>query len=128
MTTTGVRLPVSLSLLAFALTLTVAGCSGGPAQREQLPARFEPSILANGTKLFTYTVDLPPQPSASLDRPTGGARPIRIDNLLEAALAENNYCREGWLVIDRYQTLRLARARGECKEAASAADLERYSR
>lgn len=120
------RLPVAVALL-----LALGACGGGKRSAESLPHRFEPTILENGTKLFAFTLPLPrPRPGQPVDSERQ-QRWLRddgpIERLLGEIIAANGYCRDGWWIIDRYHTLRAVHVRGECRDAADAADLPRYN-
>lgn len=120
-----------------AIVVLAAGCAGKPPREIPAGADFSAEILADNTKLFTYSV--------RLERPQGRAagmqrgrslddepqpRPRQSDRRqgLEAALAENGYCREGFLLLEQYERSDRYVMRGECRDAATDADRARFHR
>lgn len=108
--------------------LLLVGCQSGPASAPaDIETRFAPRILDNDTKLFTFTAILPkrsPGPSLS---DIGRQNEPALDRWVQALFAENAYCRDGYLTLDHYRTARQAVLRGECREAATAADRRRFA-
>lgn len=105
-------------------TAALAGCGSQSSEPQpkpaQLDARFEPRILVDGTKLFTYSVQLPRRtPQAGRNRRPDEAPIHQWANHL---LLQNGYCRDGFVTLDHYQAGHRAVLRGECREAATAAD------
>lgn len=95
------------SILAGSLVL--AACSSAPPQPPDELIHFRPMILADGTKLFDVT-----------PRHAEARRQLRVT--LEHKLNQSGYCREGYVLLSQTgPTLR-----GECTEAATAADRERF--
>jgi hypothetical protein len=115
-----------------ALSLLLAGCGGAPHQPDRIPGKFDTEILDNGTKLFTYTLGTPspdrransgimPPPGTRIDLPDPH-KPLRL--LLE----RNRYCRDGYLTLDQYRMGMQQVIRGECRDAATVEDRQRFGR
>jgi hypothetical protein len=119
----------------------LAACSQMPGARNVPPgASFTADILADDTKLFTFSVRLP---KPSLDRERGfrgeedpqadGRRRAPIDyaegskRALQAMIEENRYCREGYVLHELYEDRLDYVIRGECRDAATEADRARFS-
>ncbi len=127
------------SMICLGITVSVA-CSHAPSASD-IPANvsFTTNILANDTKLFTYTVggmrggpggegdmdDMPPARGGM-----GGARKgPSVQSLLrgvEAMLAQNHYCRDGFVVLEQYEQRLGYVVRGECRDSASHLDREKF--
>ncbi len=130
--------------LPIAIALIMTACSHAPSADDIPPgADFAAKILADDIKLFTYT-----QPFMR-----GGAAPEAndfqtIDNPkmmrerenmraaiaksarrgLEAMLAQNNYCRAGYMVLEQYEQHGSYIIRGECRDGATNVDREKFLR
>lgn len=121
---TGCRLAVVMTA-----ALLLAGCGSNRSEPQakpaELAARFEPRILDDGTKLFTYSVQLPRPGSSQLTR---SRRPAEapVDHWVSHLLLENGFCQQGFVTLDHYQVRGRAVLRGECREAATAQDRERF--
>lgn len=119
----------------------LAACSNVPSARNVPPgASFAANILADDTKLFTFSVRLP---KPALDGERGyrgqddsqaeGRRRAHIDyaegskRALQAMIEENGYCREGYVLHELYEDRIDYVIRGECRDAATDADRARYS-
>jgi hypothetical protein len=123
--------------------LLVASCGHAPSARDvPAGATFAANILADDTKLFTFSTHLP-RPSIESERrlrayeseQQAESRPRqRIDHgeiskrALQAMLQENGYCREGYVLHELYEDRADYVIRGECRDAATAADRARFSR
>lgn len=133
---------LSRRVCGAALMLAVAACSHTPEPGDIPPgANFTTHILDNGTKLFTYAVRQG-RPGGGGgdggmggggDRPEGGGmgRPSRSGRDtqlgLQAMLMQNTYCREGYVVLEQYETMNQFVIRGECREAANDDDRARFT-
>lgn len=121
----------SLAAAAGTLALLLAGCGSAPKKPEEIPGTFRTDILANGTKLFTYTLGTP----APDRRANSGTMPppgTRIDlpdphKPLRALLEQNRYCRDGYLTLQQSRMGMQQVVRGECRDDATAEDRERFS-
>lgn len=125
-----------------ALSLLAAACGNAPSARDVPPgASFAANILADGTKLFTFSTHLPRPPmetarslQAQERQEAEGRRLMRIDptesskKALQAMMQENNYCREGYVLHELYEDRTDYVIRGECRDAATDADRARYPR
>ncbi|MFT3929500.1 MAG: hypothetical protein QM709_04290 [Spongiibacteraceae bacterium] len=131
------------AMLVFA-GFCLAACSHTPSASDIPPnVSFVTKILGDDTKLFTYTVhrgrggpggdeDMPEMQ----DMPSrGGMRggPGRDEPSskvmvrgAEAMLLQNHYCRDGFMVLEQYEQHRNYIIRGECRDAATSADREKF--
>lgn len=128
------RALVRCSLLPAVALL--AACAHAPDSGDVPPgASFEANILTDGTKLFVYAV----RRGGAGDRESagdGGPRPQQASTRgaqnmkrgLEGMLAQNHYCRDGYLVLEQYDDRTGSVIRGECREAATAHDRELFPR
>lgn len=121
-------------LITALVALVLSACGGGP--RWQAPSADElliPEISADGTKFFVFqrnyhrpqpaTVQTPVDPSRRQQLPIGEYDVTeRIDNVL----LQTEYCRTGFFELYREQGLQHFEVRGECREAATEEDRQRY--
>lgn len=136
------RVAALVRVAAFAaLGLLVAACSNTPGARKVPPgASFAANILADGTKLFTFSTHLL-RPSleaehrmlaADNEQAEGRQQRRRTDlaetskRALQMMLQENGYCREGYVLHELYEDRTDYVIRGECRDAASDADRARF--
>ena len=132
---------VALSMTALGLV----ACSNTPDASDIPPgAEFATKILADDTKLFTYsqrfmrggmrapetgdfqTID---NPQMMRDRDNMRAAISKASRKgLEAMLAQNNYCRDGYMVIEQYEQHGSYIIRGECRDSATNTDREKNLR
>lgn len=125
-------MPLRFALLTLcASIILLAGCSQQPPHKPAEHVHFEVLILPNGTKLFEFAVKPPPvtRPASHAlpQTESPGSRrlsPERLLKQLEQTLAETGYCREGYQVLERYPNY----LRGECREAATGEDRQRFPR
>jgi hypothetical protein len=135
-------LKFSPALVSVCMSALLLACGHTPSPRDIAPgASFTTEILPDATKLFVYTerrqmLDEEIEEMNELAARRGDARrpkvsPVRsaqaLRRNLEAMLAQNNYCRDGYLVLEQYEERKGRVIRGECKDAASASDRQRYS-
>jgi hypothetical protein len=119
--------------------LLAAGCAHQPGPTDITPgSEFNANILEDGTKLFVFSVPLA-HPGK------GGGGDIRREmgddedmsrarrevshpgpQAVQAMLAQNSYCREGYLVLEQYEQQRRYVTRGECRDGATEQDRERF--
>src|SRR5690606_20680893 len=133
------------ALVLIGGALLLAACAGHSGPREVPPAaEFSARILADDTKLFTLRLPLGPAPGERREgavrrsgedcfRCEAGQRPlpakprtIDMKGIATAILAENHYCRDGFIVLEQFAQDRTQVLRGECRDGASAADRARY--
>jgi hypothetical protein len=123
-----------------AALVLLGACSHTPGPGDIPPgANFTTHILADSTKLFVYST---PQRGGREHRSMRGGGAEReggdmeqqrprdnrraSQNGLQAMLTENNYCREGYVVLEQYETRNQYVIRGECRDAATADDRARF--
>lgn len=120
-----------LRFIVLGTAVLLAACGGGDHRPDEpAPGSFTPELLANGTKLFTYTLELEPPPRATPRRgepPPRAPRPPDPHKGLQAMLLQNGYCQEGYVTLEQYLLARRQLIRGECRESASEADRARFS-
>lgn len=124
---------------AVSLTMLTTACGHAPSARDVPPgANFAANILADGTKLFTFSIHLP-KPSIEAERrlraedgEQNDRQRRRVDyaegskRALQAMLQENGYCREGYVLHELYEDRTDYVIRGECRDAANDADRARH--
>lgn len=130
------RLP--LTYLAIPMALFLAGCASEPtAPNPGLKESFHTEISANGSKRFTYTLEIAApqlrgpytespnmrsgmlrQQDLNRGRPGRGQR-LNFDYALALKLKETGFCRDGYFEIDRVVSQLGGEVRGECRDAAA---------
>lgn len=130
--------------LGFA-ALSLVACSHAPSANDIPPGvDFSTKILADDSKLFVYSQRFmrggPPtsdemdyttidNPKVMRERDSMRAMLPKVSRKgLEATLAQNNYCRDGYMVLEQYEQHGSYIIRGECREAATSADREKFVR
>ena len=118
--------------------LFLAGCASEPtAPNPGLKESFHTEIAANGSKRFTYTLEIAapqirgpytesPQTRGGMirqqdlnrGRPGRGQR-LDFDYALKLKLKETGFCRDGYFVIDRVVSELGGEVRGECRDPAT---------
>jgi hypothetical protein len=139
---------LSLSLLVIVVVLSSACSSKKP--RPQPAVYFSTNITVEGSKFFVYRLEMPQRSeqegSRRGSRPTKGGGPDggrdrasppardrkggrgaddlkqRVDQLI----AENLYCRDGYVILDEYTGGGGVSLRGECRDDATPADRNRF--
>ncbi|MCK7598381.1 hypothetical protein M0G74_13960 [Microbulbifer sp. CAU 1566] len=120
------------------LILLLAGCASEPlAPNPGLKESFHTEISANGSKRFTYALEMaaplmrgPYTESPSMrsgmirqQAPAGGSagrgNRMDFDYAMELKLKESGFCRDGYFVIDRVVSQLGGEVRGECRDPAS---------
>ena len=119
-------------------TLVLAACASGPkAPNPGLKESFHTEVAANGSKRFTYSLEMatPAMPTPYTQSPAarGGmitreeylrqqrraqAMPFDFDRALELKLRDSGFCRDGYFVIERVVSRLSGELRGECRDAA----------
>lgn len=128
-------------LAATAAVLWLSACSHTPSVDDIPPgATFTTKILADDTKLFTYSQRLGRRGPAN-NEADDGASEERIRNEssgrsaqfaqtaqrgVEAMLAQNHYCRDRYMVLEQYEEHGKYIVRGECRDAANAAERSKF--
>lgn len=119
-------------------TLMLAACSSGPtAPNPGLKESFHTEVSANGSKRFTYALEMatPAMPTPYTKSPAtrggmisreelarqqrrGRAAPFDFDSAVELKLRESGFCRDGYFVIERVVSRVGGELRGECRDPA----------
>ncbi len=131
------------SVLIVGLGLLLQACSSTPPAAG-ITEQFTPQILDNGTKMFRYEFSRGDKlrPVFAYDQSGGfsdgrdvySAEELRKKNqrhlqfAVPRLLEENGYCREGYYTLDTLISYGNGSLRGECKEAATAEDRERFGK
>lgn len=130
-------LPVKCLLVSAVVFF--AGCASEPkAPNPGLKESFHTEISANGSKRFTYSLEVaaPQIRGPYTENPTmrggmvrqqdlarggraGRSQQQDFDYALELKLKETGFCRDGYFVIDRVVSQLGGEVRGECRDAAS---------
>jgi len=130
------------ALIFLIATTTLAGCASNQTSRD-FNEHFVPRIEDNGLKLFSYTLTTAAPPTRADSRSGGrsGGRggkgssgPANKEQQLydtarkklEQTLEANGYCREGFIEIERHTGRGYLQIRGECREGASAEDIQTF--
>ena len=118
--------------------LGAAGCAQHqPGPGDIVPgSEFNANILENGTKLFVFSVPMArPGRGGDVRREMDDEEQMQRarreashpgPQALQAMLAQNGYCRDGYLVLEQYEQQRRYVTRGECRDDATGQDRERF--
>jgi hypothetical protein len=136
------RLIFSLACLCSIVGLTACSTPGRSYTSATVVETLETEILANGSKMFVYRLRWPEETVPSHIHVSGGRyrtspydrAGVNIDSQTHKRLQENaglvaaryNYCREGFLELDRSLERFHLWLKGECKEDASEQDRENF--
>lgn len=128
--------------VALGVVAWLAACSHTPSPNDIPPdADFSTKILSDDTKLFTYSQrfmrggpGMPGDTDVTIDNPkmmrerdSMRASITKVSRKgLEAMLAQNHYCRDGYMVLEQYEQHGSYIIRGECRESATSADREKF--
>ncbi|UTF61699.1 hypothetical protein [Gilvimarinus sp. DA14] len=118
-------------MLMAVLGAALAGCSSTPSYGD-LPETLSVRILPNSSKQFIYRVGLSPEMDRKANIRRGPTRaPDKRDyKKLKArtgyVVAATGYCRDGFLELDFRLSNYVQWLRGECREGASADDMQAY--
>jgi hypothetical protein len=123
-------------LAGSALVIVLSACGHTPSAAD-IPsgASFTATVLADGTKLFVYKQPGfrgPPDEAqvGPVERGQHGPTTEQMQKTalrgIVATLAENQYCRTGYMVLEQYPQQRNYVVRGECREPADQADREKF--
>lgn len=129
-----------------ALLLLLSACSSQPGRNYTetgLQETLETDILTDTSKMFTYRLRMPEGAIPSHVRVAEGSRRtappgagIEINRNTGRRLLENashvtgtlGFCREGFLTLDHSISRYHLWLKGECREGATAEDIERFGR
>ena len=121
----------------YVITLFTACCLAGCASEPQAPnpglkESFHTEISANGSKRFTYALEMAvpelrgpytenPNTRSGMMRGDDMGRPGRgqrmdINYALDLKLKETRFCNDGYFVIDRVVSQHGGEIRGECRD------------
>lgn len=121
----------------------LVACSHAPSAGD-IPSGvdFATKILADDTKLFTYSqrfmrgesgasgdADYTTIDNPKMMRERDGMRAALTKSSrkgLEVTLTQNHYCRDGYMVLEQYEQHGSYIIRGECRDAATSADREKF--
>ncbi len=111
-----------------ALLPVAALCLSACASPEPAPSfndSFSTEVTTNGTKFFTYIRHIPKHA-----RGDGRGDESKADTSLQLAIEKElettGYCRDDFLVLERYQANGIARIRGECRDGANDSDRTKF--
>jgi hypothetical protein len=125
-------------LAVGATALWLSACSHTPSADDIPPgATFTTKILADDTKLFVYSQRFArrgPGNGDGLDEAPdrgGSGRSEQMAKValrgMQAMLAQNHYCRDGYVVLEQYDQHGSYFIRGECRDAADADNRSKFS-
>ena len=103
-------------------------CLSACASTEPAPAfndSFTTEITANGTKFFTYIRHIPKDARGG-GRGNGSKADTSLQLAVEKELETTGYCRDDFLVLERYRANGITRIRGECRDGASDSDRTKF--
>lgn len=140
------RRPATVALFAALLPpALLSGCGHTPTAADIPPgASFTANILADDTKLFVYSQggrgmggrgpdgELPDarqeMPREGRDGRRGArAAPPDLQKAVTAMIEQNHYCRDGYMVLEQYEQHGAYIVRGECRDAATPADRQKFT-
>lgn len=127
-----------IQLISICSLALLSGCSN-PSKRPEPAALFTTHISDNGSKFFVYRLQRPSREQRDSrgegmrdGRGSGGpaagvrskkkSRSFDLEKGLLSVLETNQYCRDGYMVLERLDYL----IRGECHETATLKDRERF--
>ncbi|QSX35078.1 hypothetical protein JYB87_07635 [Shewanella avicenniae] len=140
-------MPNRIKLTALvAAVIALSSCSSQPDPIDLGPIEqdFATQILADGTKLFRYTVLRPAAMGKAMSPNQHSSEPKAIDRrqrmtkdaenpleaqlitLLEQALKKSAYCHDQYFELSRVVLRDRAEIRGECHEGATAEDRKNF--
>lgn len=105
------------SVMLFITVLWLPACTGNRPE-DSFNDEFVTEITGDGTKFFTYIRHLP----AGTGEHQGNGPDNSLKKAVQAKLDSSGYCRDSYLVLERYQANGIARIRGECRDGASDTD------
>ena len=128
-------------LVSGIAVLWLSACSHTPSADDIPPgATFTTKILADDTKLFVYSQRFARRGSNAAEGDDGlseaperggsGRSEQMAKSALrgvEAMLAQNHYCRDGYVVLEQYDQHGSYFIRSECRDAANAAERSKFS-
>ncbi len=137
------------TLTTLALSTLLIACSSNQL-REDETETFQPRILENGSKLFDYRLNTPsdgmqnPKLVFDANEPQDMNSPpemapysadnekahieARVLALVDKKLESTGYCREGFVVVEKYIGFSQSLITGECKESATDEDRRTFIR
>lgn len=119
-----------MRLLAPAwIAAVVGGCLFGGPDLPQAEEVLIPEITDDGTKFFVLERRYanPRTMQSSDDREAMPGPPPDIGRRVEQILETTGYCRQGYFELYQEHLQQVRRLRGECREAASQKDRERFA-
>lgn len=143
-----VKIVVGAGLFVSFLVGLLTACSSNPGLSD-IPggSEFTAHILEDGSKQFVLKVRVrggskdermesrdagdncfPCAPGEQRAGFRDGDRDLDLKRVAKAMLAENQYCREGFVALEQYREGRAQILRGECRDTATAADRTRFAR
>lgn len=101
---------------------------------EPASERLIPSISEDGTKFFVFerqhgeasAMQVDGRGLASNDRRSSGPAPGALEARVEQVMERTGYCRDGFFERYRERAGAIVRFRGECREAATGEDRDRF--
>jgi hypothetical protein len=135
--------------LTMVLSTLLSGCSSTPGPGD-IPrdTEFSTQILADGTKIFLVKTSphlgrgerkggggegrggnncFPCEPGEQRGGFGSDDRENDLKRAAKAMIAENHYCRDGFVVLEEYHQDRGQILRGECRDTADESDRARFS-
>lgn len=137
--------PASLILLVASLVLLLTGCSssGRSYAKTGMQETLEVEILPNASKMFVYRLRWPEDTIPNHIRIAHTSRPneprraggVDVNRYTYERMQENaayvvkhmQYCREGYIELDRSMSRYHLWLKGECKESATTADMSAFA-
>ncbi len=124
-----------------AAALWLSACAHTPSVDDIPPgATFTTKILPDDTKLFVYSQRFARRGAnggeaddglSEAPERGGSGRSAEMAKIslrgVEAMLAQNRYCRDGYMVLEQYDQHGSYFIRGECRDAANAGDRSKFS-
>ncbi|MBV7316596.1 hypothetical protein KU855_13160 [Shewanella sp. NIFS-20-20] len=134
-------------ILGMATLVVISGCQLSPSISEAYAGKLRDNLVTrigqDGTKLFTYSLRLTdPVIGDENRRPTSRKEALRMEREsrdlrdliaeqtelgLEKTLEMSGYCRQGYIELSRLIASDRGEIRGECNEAATAEDRQKFT-
>lgn len=109
-----------------ACLLVLTACSG-IGKVSNYKQSFTPKIYSDDSKRFEFTMRYQGRVNANRpERYNPESFAKKMNEQLRIELEANEFCRDGYFVIQRYDQPVNAMIQGECRESASAQDHERW--
>lgn len=146
-------MPQSFFLVVLVMAISLSSACSSKRPRPEPAIYFSTYITVDGSKFFVYRQEIPQHTNRKKSgqsshemkgqRPSGGRgdgpqqergrgrgpdRPDKnsLTQRVDMLIAENSYCRDGYIVLDEYTDAEGVSLRGECRDDATSEDRGRF--